>query len=80
MLLDHSFEMLLKAAILHRGGKIRNRGAKNTHGFDTCVRIALSRDGIKFLREEQALILQTINGLRRSTACLRTLHEPWSRR
>jgi ABC transport system ATP-binding/permease protein len=64
MLLDHSFEMLLKAAILHRGGKIRHRGAKNTHGFDTCVRIALSTEGIKFLSEEQALILQTINGLR----------------
>jgi hypothetical protein len=25
ILLDHSFEMLLKAALIHRGGKIRDR-------------------------------------------------------
>ena len=32
--LDHGFEMLMKAAILHRGGKIRDRRAKETIGFD----------------------------------------------
>lgn len=41
MLMDHSFKMLLKAAILHRGGRIRDRGEKNTIGFDSCVRRAL---------------------------------------
>jgi hypothetical protein len=34
---DHSFEMLLKASILHRGGKIRDRGERtpsvSTHAF-----------------------------------------------
>ena len=64
ILLDHSFEMLLKAGMLSRGGTIRERGATNTIGFDACVRRALSTDGIKFLSEEQALVLQTINGLR----------------
>ncbi|WP_439660583.1 DUF3644 domain-containing protein [Lentzea sp. HUAS TT2] len=64
MLLDHSFEMLLKAAILHRGGRIRDPGEKNTIGFDQCVRRALSTDVIQFLTEEQALTLQSINGLR----------------
>nr|WP_202417861.1 hypothetical protein [Pseudonocardia sp. SID8383] len=65
MLLDHSFEMFLKAAILHRGGKIRDRRSdKNTIGFDTCVRRTLSAPGVKFLTEEQALTLQAINGLR----------------
>ncbi len=64
MLLDHSFEMLLKAAILHLGGQIRDRGAKNTIGFDACVRRALSTGGLGFLSQEQALVLQTINGLR----------------
>jgi hypothetical protein len=64
IMLDHSFEMLLKAGILTRGGKIRDRGATFTIGFDACVRRALSTDGIKFLTEEQALVLQTINGLR----------------
>jgi hypothetical protein len=64
MFLDHSFEMLLKAAILHRGGRIRDSGDKNTIGFDSCVRRGLSDGRIKFLTEEQALTLQTINGLR----------------
>lgn len=62
--LDHAFEMLLKAAILHRGGRIRENRAKETIGFDACVRRALSDGRIKFLSDEQALVLQTINGLR----------------
>ncbi len=62
--LDHAFEMLMKAAILHRGGRIRERHAKETIGFDACVRRSLSDGRIKYLTEEQALVLQTINGLR----------------
>ena len=62
--LDHGFEMLMKAAILHRGGKIRDRRAKETIGFDACARRSLSDGKIKYLRENQALVLQTINGLR----------------
>ena len=62
--LDHAFEMLLKAALLHRGGRIREKRAKETIGFDACVRRALSDGKHKFLTEEQALALQTINGLR----------------
>ena len=64
ILLDHSFEMLLKAAILHRGGRIRDPREKNTIGFDACVRRALSTPAVQFLSEEQALVLQAINGLR----------------
>lgn len=64
ILLDHGFEMLLKAAILHRGGRIREKRAKETIGFDACVRRSLSDGKIKCLSEEQALVLQTINGLR----------------
>lgn len=64
ILLDHAFEMLLKAAILHCGGRIREKRAKETIGFDACVRRALSDGRIKFLTNEQALVLQTINGLR----------------
>jgi hypothetical protein len=62
--LDHSFEMLLKAAILHRGGKIREKRAKQTIGFDGCVRKALSEGTVRFLAHEQALSLQAINSLR----------------
>ncbi|MBI5522127.1 MAG: hypothetical protein HY910_05810 [Desulfarculus sp.] len=62
--LDHAFEMLLKAAILHRGGKIREPKAKETIGFDHCVRKVISDSSVKFLAEEQALLLQSINSLR----------------
>ena len=64
IMLDHAFEMLLKAAILHKGGRIREKRAPQTIGFDACVRKALSNADIKFLTLEQALQLQTINGLR----------------
>lgn len=60
--MDHSFEMLLKGAILHNRGRIRERREKNTIGFDACVRRALSE--MKFISQEQAFVLQTINGLR----------------
>lgn len=62
--LDHGFEMLMKASILHRGGRIREKRAKETIGFDACVRRSLSDGTIRYLSEEQALVLQTINGLR----------------
>lgn len=62
--LDHAFEMLMKAAIVGRGGSIRDRRARETIGFDACVRKGLSDGSVKFLSPEQALTLQTINGLR----------------
>lgn len=61
---NHSFEMLLKAALLHKGGRIREKRAKQTIGFDACVRKALSDGSVKFLTDEQAMTLQTINSLR----------------
>jgi hypothetical protein len=64
ILLDHAFEMLLKAAILHRGGRIREPRAKQTIGFDSCVRRSLSDASITFLIDTQALTLQMINSLR----------------
>lgn len=65
--LDHSFEMLLKSAILHRGGRIFEKGSAHSLGFNTCVRRSLSKGTICFLSEEQALLLQTINSLRDAT-------------
>jgi len=64
ILIDHSFEMLLKSSIVKRGGNIREKNGTGTIGFDACVRKALSDGSIKFLTEEQALTLQTINALR----------------
>jgi len=64
ILMDHSFEMLLKAAIRHKNGKIRKQREKQTIGFEACVRKSLTDASLKFLSEEQALTLQTINGQR----------------
>ena len=64
IMLDHSFEMLLKAAIRHRQGKIRKPREKQTIGFDACVRKGLTDARVKFLTDERALTLQAINGQR----------------
>jgi hypothetical protein len=64
IMLDHAFEMLLKASIIQRGGLIRKRREKLTIGFDACVREALSGTIPSFIKEEQALSLQAINSLR----------------
>lgn len=53
--LNHSFEMLLKASLLHKGASIREKGASQTIGFDACVRRALTTAKVKFLDNEQAL-------------------------
>ncbi|MBX9771680.1 MAG: hypothetical protein K2X29_09930 [Candidatus Obscuribacterales bacterium] len=66
ILLDHAFEMLLKAAIVHNNGQIRRPNEKNTIGFDACLRLALNDPNVKFLSEDQAIALQTINGCRDS--------------
>lgn len=63
ILLNHAFEMLLKAGLVHGGGRIREAKANQTIGFDTCVRRGLTGD-VRFLNEEQALLLQSINRLR----------------
>lgn len=64
ILLDHSFEMLLKSAILAKGSTIREPKEKNSIGFDACVRKGVSDAKVKFLSDEQALTLQALNGLR----------------
>lgn len=64
LLLDRAFELLLKAAILHKGGRIREPGEKETFGHDRCVRVCLSDKRTQCLTEEQALTIQVINSLR----------------
>jgi len=64
LLLDRAFELLLKAAILHKGGKIREAGEKETFGHDKCVRVCLSDAKAQCLSNEQALTIQIINSLR----------------
>lgn len=64
IMLDHAFEMFLKAAILHRGGSLRDADDEYTIGFAKSVRKAISDGQVKFLSDEQALTLQVTNGLR----------------
>ena len=64
VLLDRAFELFLKAAIVHKGGRIREPRAKETIGFDKCVRKCLSEEKVKCLEDEEALALQMINSLR----------------
>lgn len=64
VLLDRSFELLLKSVILHRGGRIRDPGANETIGFDSCVRKCLSDANIKCITRQEALAIQIINNLR----------------
>lgn len=68
IMLDHAFEMLLKGSLLHRGGRIRQRYAKQTLGLDACIRQALEgAGGVKFLTPEQAMTIQMINAQRDAT-------------
>ena len=64
ILLDRTFELLLKSAILHRGGRIRERRARETIGFEKAVRKCLDETPIRFLSGEEALTIQMINSLR----------------
>ena len=64
ILIDHAFEMLLKAAIIHRRGKIRKPGENQTIGFNECLGKAVSEVGVQFLVGEQELQLRALNGLR----------------
>jgi hypothetical protein len=59
--LDHSFELILKAALLNKKQRIREKRKSETFGFDKCVTIALTN---KIISEDQVLTLQTTNSLR----------------
>jgi hypothetical protein len=61
---DRAFELLLKATIVHKGGRIRAPRSRETIGFDTCVRRCVSDSQTKCLTEEEALTIQILNSLR----------------
>lgn len=64
ILLDRAFELLLKAIIGHKGGRIREPRKKETIGFDVCVRKCVSDAQVKCLTKEEAVTIQIINSLR----------------
>lgn len=68
ILFNHSFEMILKAAILKRGGEIRENPDEETIGFSQCVSDALNgqhnHPHIDFIDDQDAVVLRTLNQLR----------------
>lgn len=64
ILLDRAFELLLKSIILHKGGKIRETGARETIGHEKCVRKCITEAKVKCLTEDQGLTIQIINSFR----------------
>ena len=64
ILLDRAFELLLKSAILHKGGKIREPYEKETIGFEKCVRKCITDNQVKCMTEEEGLTIQIINSFR----------------
>lgn len=47
ILLDRAYELLLKAVILYKGGKIRERYERETIGFEKCVRKCITDAKVK---------------------------------
>lgn len=68
ILLNHAFEMLLKAGLSHRGVSVWEGGIGQTIGFERCVNLAHLGDpdtpDIKFLGEEDATTIRAINAQR----------------
>ncbi|MGH9739344.1 MAG: DUF3644 domain-containing protein [Candidatus Acidiferrales bacterium] len=59
LMLDHAFEMLLKAAIFEKTGRIRNQGEKKNYGFEKCLNVCQSQLGV--INDDQALIGQHLD-------------------
>jgi len=64
IMLDRAFELLLKAMIVHRGGKIRAPDSSLTIGFDPCLRKCISEEPLRCLTEDEAVTIQNLNSLR----------------
>jgi hypothetical protein len=55
---QRALELLLKAAIYERTGKIRDNDSKNTYGFGKCLNIAT--DQLQMLRPEERISLRAL--------------------
>jgi Domain of unknown function (DUF3644) len=66
ILLQHAFEMLLKAAILQRTGSIHEREKKYSYGFDRCLTVA--EQELKFLSADERATLSILDAQRDQAA------------
>lgn len=61
IMLDHAFEMLLKAVVLERTGRIRHPKAMKNYALDKCVDICCSE---KIIDERAARVMRIVDDLR----------------
>jgi uncharacterized protein YutE (UPF0331/DUF86 family) len=66
LFLDHAFEMLSKAVVLEKTGRIRAKREKFNYSFEKCLNIIQSQ--INLIDEDEALILKNLNGFRDAAA------------
>jgi len=66
ILLQHAFEMLLKAAILQRTGSIHAKGEKYTYGFDKCL--AIMAQELNLLSNDERATLTILDAQRDQAA------------
>ncbi len=60
--LDHAFEMLLKAVLFEKTGRIRGPREKKNYGFEKCLNLCQFTHNI--VDSDEALILRNLNGFR----------------
>ena len=60
--LDHAFEMLLKAVLFEKTGRIRGPREKKNYGFEKCLNLCQST--LSLVDKDEALILRNVNGFR----------------
>lgn len=66
LLLNHAFEMLLKAIVLQRTGKLRAKSDKYNYGFEKCLNICFSQ--LEVIDEDIHMTLKNINAFRDAAA------------
>ncbi len=62
--MGHAFEMLFKAAIIQRGGKIIKADRNQTLSLRECLRKATSQTNVRFISAEQADAVRILSDLR----------------
>ena len=64
LMLDHAFEMLLKAALGHRGVSLRKADTGYALGINECLNKATDDGDVRFLSADEHRTLAVLNGLR----------------
>ncbi len=66
LMMNHAFEMLLKAIVFEKTGRIRARREKYNYGFEKCL--AICQTQLNVLDQNEALSLKNLNGFRDAAA------------